>query len=332
MTTHTTGAQRLAICTGVVATGGALAILLAEPISTWNWQLTHFIIPVIVTITIAVGHLAHSALKDRKLLSALGFAVVFVIGTGLTVYSSVGSQAEKSGNKAANAEAHNEAIRTKRDALEAAKKKLAANDAMLATQQTSVTNECKSGEGKLCKGAKASLEVYKSAVRGDRSDIRDIEKDLASLGGELAARPKAEAFATAAAVFGYDKKKIETAATVLEPFAYSLLLELTAIIAFGYGFAQRKQVVVQAPAPVKAITEEPTCPPDAELEELKRILGILNDWVSNKDLAKKAGVSPSEMSKWTRKGVEAGFVHKVKQGKHMMIKLAEVAPASVAIN
>ena len=101
----------------MAATGGALAILLADPITTGNWRLDHALLPVIVGVTIAAGHLVGSAIRDRKALAATGFALVFTIGTLLTVYSSVGSQAEKGGNKAADVEAHNLMIAGKRTAI-----------------------------------------------------------------------------------------------------------------------------------------------------------------------------------------------------------------------
>jgi uncharacterized membrane protein len=83
------------------------------------------------------------------------------------------------------------------------------------------------------------------------SHIRILEAELRQLGSAKAARPKAEAAAEALAVLGFNRQRVADAATVLEPFAYSLLLELTAIVAFGYGFGHGNQV---SPAPAAAAT------------------------------------------------------------------------------
>ena len=72
--TGRTGPQRLALAAGLAATGGALAILLADPIMNGGWRLDHALLPVIVGITIAAGHLAKSAFAWRTLFSALGFS------------------------------------------------------------------------------------------------------------------------------------------------------------------------------------------------------------------------------------------------------------------
>ena len=124
------GSHRLAIAAGAAATGGALAILLADPLMTGNWKLDHGLLPIIVGITIAAGHLVGSAVRGRRPLSALGFAAIFVVGTALTIYSSVGSQTESLGNKASNAEAHNAAIAEKRAAIKRAGDMLALSEAM----------------------------------------------------------------------------------------------------------------------------------------------------------------------------------------------------------
>lgn len=221
---HYHSGRRLAIAAGAAATGGALAILLADPVTSGTWRLDHGLLPIIVAVTIAAGHLVGLALRAGKLLSALGFAGVFALGTMLTVYSSVGSQKASVGDKALTVEAHNGAIAQKRADLAEARLRRRQADAMADREMTSET--C----GRRCQDwRKRATEV--------QSHIAILEVQLAGLGGEKVARPRAEAFATAAAVFGFDRRRVEAAATVLEPFAYSLLLELAAIVAFGYGFA-----------------------------------------------------------------------------------------------
>jgi hypothetical protein len=215
----------LAIVTGTLATAGALAILLADPIVSGAWRLDHGLLPIIVGITIAAGHLVGTAARQRRALSALGFAAIFVLGTALTVYSSVGSQKQANGNAALGVDAHNRAIADKRTELAAARNRLTMAETMV--ERETANKRC----GQACADWKArAAEV--------RSHVAVIEASIARLGSEKVARPKAQAFAELAAVFGADRGKIEHAASVLEPPAYSFLLELTAIVAFGFGFGQ----------------------------------------------------------------------------------------------
>jgi hypothetical protein len=85
--------KALAIAAGIASTGGALAILLHEPITgAAPWRLDHVLTPLAVALTVAAGHLVGTALYQRAWASAAGFALFFIVGTGLTLYSSVGSQ------------------------------------------------------------------------------------------------------------------------------------------------------------------------------------------------------------------------------------------------
>ena len=123
---------------------------------------------------------------------------------------------------------------------------------MLRNVQKQHAAEAASGGCKArCQGIERSITVYTASITGHEATIKRHEAELASMGGKKVARPKAAAFATAAAIFGADRARVEAAAIILEPFAYSLLLELTAIVAFGYAFGHRRQ-------PVSATVAEPT--------------------------------------------------------------------------
>jgi MarR family len=220
---HYSNSRWLAIAAGIAATGGALAILLADPLTTGEWRLDHGLLPVIVAITIAAGHLAKSALIDRKIGSSLGFAIIFSFGTLLTVYSSVGSQKAATGDKAGTVDTHNRAVADKTAELASARKR-----------HTEATNEAdREMKGHDC-GTRCTN--WRKRAAEVHSHIRILEAELRQLGTVKTARPKAEAAAEALALFGFDRAAVAQSATILEPFAYSLLLELSAIVAFGYGF------------------------------------------------------------------------------------------------
>lgn len=291
----------LAISTGVAAAGGALAILLQDPLSTGQWRIDHALLPIIVSVTIAAGHLVGSALRSRKVGSALGFAAVFALGTILTVYSSVGSQKATSGDKAATVESHNKAIADKRAELADARGRLTKAESMV--ERETANKRC----AQACNG-------WKQRAGEVRSHVSILEVQLADLGGEKVARPRAHAFAEAAAVFGFDRLRVEAAASTLEPFAYSLLLELTAIVAFGFGFGHAR-----TRNPVQALTfERPLT--DQEIEDVRKVLRSRGT-LSNDELAAGMGVTKSEASKRVKKACLAGVVSKHRNGREVAIRL-----------
>jgi hypothetical protein len=220
-------AQWLSIVAGTAATLGALAILLADPLVTGNWRLEHGLLPVIVGVTIAACHLVSSARSDRHRGSAAGFAFAFVVGTCLTVYCSVGSQKASTGDKAATVEASNKIVTEKTAALAAARKRLVYAEGQI----TKNTDECK---GRCANWKQRAGEI--------NSHIAIIEAELRQLGGRKAVHPRAEAAADLLAVFGANRDNVIQIATVIEPFAFSLFLEIMAIVAFGFGFAPRRTV------------------------------------------------------------------------------------------
>lgn len=323
MTKHTTRARPLAIVVGALATLGALAILLAEPIQTGNWRLDHFMLPLVVAITIAAGHLVGAAVRGLRPLATAGFLMAFLIGTALTVYSSVGNQREKMGARASTAEAHNLAVSDKRAELAKSRRSLALSEDMLKSAQARLPAACHGGNGKDCKGVTATIAVYQSAIKGDRATVGEVEADLARLGGTHVARPKAEALGElAAVVFGVDGNKVALIASTLEPFSYSLLFEITAIVAFGYGFGHsRRQPIVAVPVSTENEETEPLAienrPHDkAEaLADLLTLLGTGKTIPSQDYLAERWQRSKACVSKWVSEWETRELVTRQQIGK-----------------
>lgn len=302
--THYTNHARLAIGIGALATTGALAILLAEPIgASWRgdhaqWRLDHFLLPTIVAITIAAGHLCGKALRELRP-AAIGFALLFAVGTGLTVYSSVGAQRAAGDMRSAQAAADNKGLIAKWADLERAKTRLTMAETMADKEMT----------GERC-GRRCQDWQLRATEIG--ANIQRIEADISRMGSERVAPPgKAAVFADAMAVLGYDRGNVERIARTFEPFAFALLFELTAIVAFGYGFGGRRPtsagtnvVPFRRPEP-QAITERPEGElTDAEIEEAAK--HINRDGVMNRTLARQLGVSEGQATKIVDAGVAAG--------------------------
>ncbi|MDQ8699204.1 hypothetical protein [Hyphomicrobium sp. LHD-15] len=221
-----TGQRSLAIAAGMSFTAGALYILLEDIAAGHHWSMEHVLTVFTVVGTIAVGHLAVEAARIRHRLPALGFCLLFVAGTALTVYNSVGRQAESSDARLLDVEARNEQI-------VATKRALSANTAMLTEARERHARECATGRGKRCDGIAATIRVYEDAVKGNNSD-------LFKLGPPKPVAPKAEKMAAVAAVFGADKTRAKALLMLIEPFAYTLFFELGSIISLGYGLGGQR--------------------------------------------------------------------------------------------
>lgn len=257
--------RRLAIGVGILAASAALAILLAEPVATGTWRLEHFLLPAIVAITIAAAHLSIEALRDWRPFAAAGFGLVFIVGTVLTVYSSVGNQNQQTGAHAGEAEAHNQAIADKRDALRGRESDLAVTKALLLDTQRQLQADCVVGKKPKghCDGVRTNVTVYTSAIAGHEAAVARLEADLRALGGKHVARPRAEGLGELVDVLGYDRAKVERIAAALEPFAFSLLFELCSIVAFGYGFGGNRAPAAKVGGNRRVTvteTPEPTSP------------------------------------------------------------------------
>lgn len=245
MTTHNTTAARLAITAGVVATVGAMAILCRDALTSGHWTLDHALLPVIVCITILAGHLVGTA-GWRQPVSAAGFAMLFCLGTGLAVYTSVGRQAAVAAQAIADAEAINREIADKRAEVKAATARWEHADGQATKEMT----------GQKCLDR---CQAWRTRAADIQSRIDILRAGIARLGGGQVVAPTAERAAEVLAVFGYDKARTKHAFITFEPFGYSLFLELAAIVAFGFGFARRRsntQRVEITPEPGPALTSD----------------------------------------------------------------------------
>ncbi len=299
-----TGGRALAIAAGLLFTAGALAILLEDVIINHApWALKHFLTIITVAGTMMVGHLAGRAKANRHWLAMAGFAVLFTAGTGLTVYSSVGRQAEHTMVAAAEVDAADKARKAAEDGLTSA-------SAMLAEAQADLARECKTGKGKRCDGIGATIAVYEAAVKGHKAD-------LAKLGPPKVAVPEARRAGEIGAVFGLDASKVEAAAILLVPFLTTLLFEFGAIVSLGYAFGNRRQPAndnrTDELSEIRAKFFAPEVPDDpkpgktvvpftpkkmAVLRTIRTELNQGRTFPSQRELCRKFGIPRSTMSDW----------------------------------
>lgn len=227
--TYSIEGRALAITAGGMFAAGTLGILLEDVIlHAAPFGLKHALTVVVVAGTIMVGHLAAGARSSRHWSAVLGFGALFLAGTVLTVYQSVGRQAAHT--MIASAE-----VATAEQARLRATKGLAQAEAMLADAQRDLARECKTGKGRRCDGIAATIAVYEAAAKGHQAE-------LTRLGPPRVAVPEAKRAGELAAVFGADPQKVEAAMVLVIPFVTTLFLELGAIISLGYGFRPSRRV------------------------------------------------------------------------------------------
>lgn len=309
MQTNTTPGRALAIAAGGVFLAGTLGILFEDvllkgaPIA-----IKHGLTLAILAGTIMVGHLANSARSARHWASAVSFSMVFVIGTVLVVLSSVGRQTADTIQTTAQIEAD----AGRRVAITQVRNRAVE---MLENAQASLPAACKGGNGKDCKGVKATIEVYEASIRGH-------DADLSKLGPVKVSNADAEQLAEIlSTVFGADKAKVKAAAVLLTPFAVALFLEFGVIVSFGFAFSHRPvSTVSKVSAPVLAAPAASE-PEDREMTELRRVLRRASAPLTNGELADLLGVVKGEASKRVSKAVEAGIVSRQRVGKEVAIRL-----------
>jgi len=254
MTTPTTSHRGLAIAAGAVFLAGSLGILFEDVlIKGAAPTLKHGLTLVILAGTIMAGHLADGALCRRRALAVLGFGAVFLAGTALTVYNSVGRQADTSIRTEAQIEDANE----RRATLKAAR---ARSEQMLARAEGELAAECRTGKGKRCDGIRATIEVYRAAIAGHDAEIQ-------RLGPVRPAHPEAEMLGAIAAAFGGDGAKVKAAAVLLMPFFLTLFCEFGTIVSWGYGFAFTPRVAAGSTLVARGDSRSESRPPSADTEQ-----------------------------------------------------------------
>jgi hypothetical protein len=340
---YSTSGRALAIVAGVAFTYGGLRIILGDTLTDPSkWTTSVQLTVLMVFGTIAAGHLMRDAARSRHLFAALGFLVLFLAGTGLVVFNSVGRQAEATMLTVSQADDAAE----RRVAVKAA---LARAEAMLATAQADLARECKTGRGRRCEGIQATIAVYEAATRGHKADLEKI-------GPPKPVNAKAAEGAKIAALFGADEAKAKAALLLLEPFLWTLFYEVGSIVSLGFAFGHRPTVrqsirpsdqtpdvseatrqtaspeaqatnVLAFIRPTESNDDDPTTPTkrprtwkrDEVIADLVGRLERREQFPSQRTLAAFYGVPTSTLSDWLRDAEAEGVLHRIKEGRRKAV-------------
>lgn len=310
--TSTMEVRALAIIAGLVFLSGTLAILFEDVIHGAPFALKHLLTLTILAGTIMAGHLMAEAMRQwRTWFAAVGFLLVFLSGTALVVYSSVGRQAAATTQVTATAEELND----RRTQISQSRVKA---QGMLDQALVNYGKQCATGKGERCDGIKATIDVYQAAIKGHDAELKEI-------GWSRPVNPEAEQFAEiAAVVLGLDataKSKIKAAALLVVPLLITLFLEFGTIQSFGYAFrrvSQRLPAPLRVPAPAQPLPvafepvargggEGPATKAEA-LDDLKRLLRRGQTIESQDELVQRWEISKGTCSKWLREWEDAGEI------------------------
>lgn len=260
MTTTNTAGRSLAIAAGVVLASGTLAILFEDVLMHGaQFTLKHWLTLVTVAGTMMVGHLADTARRHRHWMSVAGFTALFLAGTGLVVYSSVGRQAEKT---LISSVEHDQLVAQRIDL----KKQVEDERKSVQEKRDAADAECATGIGNQCKAKRATVVFYENSLKG-------LEARLQVLDAPKPVSAEAEQFANVAAALGYDKDQVRALAILLAPFFTTLFLEFGTIVSFGFAFSPKRVVrTVRQPSPSDTL-QTSFAAPDSEIPDAQRLLG-----------------------------------------------------------
>lgn len=307
----------LAALSGAIFLGGSLAIILGSALlEPFAWGQSQVLTVLMIIGTIAAGHLAKVAFKARSV-SCVGFAVLFVCGSGLVVYNSVGRQAEQHDTVALERAAANSLIEDKTRDIEAARERLA-------NAERNADRE----RGSKCK---QRCKDWENAAADARNVIRVLESEIKALGAPKPVDAKADKAGELAAVFGFDRRKAAALAALVEPFLWTVFFEIGSIVSLGFAFRPFPVSTVSKPIqhsgnsggggkaeklPIRLVQHE-----DHEVAALKKALQG-GRALTNDELTIAMGLrSKGEASKRVTKGENLGLVRRERVGKHVRITL-----------
>ncbi len=330
----------LAGVAGCAFAAGGLTILLGSDLtSPQDWQASQCLTILTVFGTIAAGHLMVDAARARHLFATLGFLVLFLSGTGLVVYSSVGRQVETAGTTTLSVEDNNTKIADKTEDLKAARARRDYADRAADREMTG--QRC----GQRCKD-------WKTNAKDIGVVIKQLEGEIAALGPQKPVNAQAAAMADMAALFGADNKARTVAVLLLIiPFLKTLFFEVGAIVSLGFAFRQGKRPVLvaandcpsvadnrQTSFPVEFQLPEPPEPPKGKRRKPEIGKGVVDlhehrVWKaivrnggsvsSHQELADLLGIDPGPASR-LRQEID-DHLKLTKVGKQLRIELKKIA-------
>lgn len=284
MNSTSTNGRALAIVTGMAFLAGGLTILLGPVLLTpAQWGQYHVLTMLMIGGTIAAGHLTKTAWKSATYLSCVGFLTLFVAGTTLVVYNSVGRQAEQHDTVTLEAEARNSLIEDKRRDIEGARERLAKAEANADRER-----------GTKCK---TRCQDWEKAAGDARQVIKVLESEIKVLGAPKPVDAKATKAGELAAVFGFDRNRAAAIAALIEPFLWTIFFEIGSIVSLGFAFRPVKVDTSVRPVQVSDTSGQSDFPHivNSDMTNVRLLFEAAND-----DPSGPKGGTRATPKKWTK--------------------------------
>ena len=274
----------------------ATGLLVEDVWRTGHITTAHMLMPVLTASTAAAGIFAHHRLMDLRLVGAAMFAAVAILGSLLTVYSTLGRQADARDAKISTAIASNRTFELKREALSDAKRMH--------------TLEC-GKRGPRCK----EWEQRVDALTSEMSGMKVVSVDA-----------RADAIVRLAKLFGLDGVWVGQIVDALDAPSLPLYLELASLIFLAGAFPHsrpsrdnRVQTVEVVPVVDATTVQQTSMTRDDALADFRR----LKHFGGQHLLAARWNVDRSTASRWLRAWEQDGLIERRREGK---AKLALPAP------
>jgi hypothetical protein len=213
----TTHARTPAVLWGLLTTGllmlaSATGLLLEDAIRSGHLSTQHWLQPVLAIGAATTAYYAHQGLREFRLGSGLGLALVALLGSCLIVYGTMGRQADARESRQAEARASNDVH--------------AETKAELAKAQSERDRECRGGFGPKCREWQGRVDTLTKQLGGLKTAALD---------------PRAEAIGDLAALVSFDRRRTMAIVAAVDPIALPAWLELGSIICIGAAFPRPRR-------------------------------------------------------------------------------------------
>lgn len=324
--THTTIRSWPAMLLAGIFVSGTSYVLFNDLIEGAPLTTGHVLTALALAGAVASGHMMVSMARDKRYVLMAGH---FLLACAATLYVATMSgtrNSEYGAVKVHKIEARND-DRSKADSI------IKIAEGELADLKAAEVAECRK-VGRQCE--------LKTGRRKDKEiSLEDLRRKRAAMGTDEVPNAGFKKVAEAIAIIGdmeASQPKIERLLVISLPWLAVLIAELGTIMFLSSALGHKTVTVpvavhaVSNAVPVETVKSEPKALSferpltDDEVEQIRRILtGMKEKEVCNKELADKAGVTPSEMSKRWPKAVEAGIANSRRSGKHVYLSLVRPA-------
>lgn len=302
-----------------VFVGGTSYVLFNDLLEGAPVTTGHVLTALALAGAVASGHMMVSMARDRRYVLMIGHLVLACAATLYVATMSGTRNSEYSAVKTHKVEARNE-DRAKVDSI------IKIAEGELAEMKAAEVAECRK-VGTQCE--------RKTGRRKDKEiSLEDLRRKRAAMGTDEVPNAGFKKVAEAIAIIGdmeASQPKIERLLVLSLPWLAVLIAELGTMVFLSSALGHKSVETVHAvdavrdtvpPETVKALSfeNEKGDRPDKEIEEIKEILSRI-ETACNSELAKLAGVDPSEMSKRWRKAEKAGIITAERSGRHVHLRL-----------